>query len=176
MNRRQFITNAVAGLGAAYLAPHTLASPFDAPARTAKAEATDTVMLGKTGIRTSRLAMGTGTFGFGGSSNQRRNGGLVRLLRTGYDRGLTFFDTADSYGSHPEIAEAVSRLPREKVIIMTKCDSRDPSQAKDDIDRYRRELKTEYIDILLMHDVTEGAIRVQAGAHPRRPGRPQASA
>ena len=156
MNRRQFITNAVAGLGAAYLAPHTLASPFDAPARTAKAEATDTVMLGKTGIRTSRLAMGTGTFGFGGSSNQRRNGGLVRLLRTGYDRGLTFFDTADSYGSHPEIAEAVSRLPREKVIIMTKCDSRDPSQAKDDIDRYRRELKTEYIDILLMHDVTEG--------------------
>src|ERR1700756_1696358 len=155
MNRRQFITNAVAGLGAAYLAPHTLASPFDAPARTAKAEATDTVMLGKTGIRTSRLAMGTGTFGFGGSSNQRRNGGLVRLLRTGYDRGLTFFDTTDSYGSHPEIAEAVGQLPREKVVIMTKCDHRDPKQARADLDRYRRELKTDYIDILLIHCVTE---------------------
>ena len=134
----------------------TLADPFDNAVPVGKVEATDTVVLGKTGIRTSRLAMGTGTVGAGGSSNQTREGGLVRLLRTGYDRGLTFFDTADSYGSHPEIAEAVSRLPREKVIIMTKCDSRDPKQAKDDIDRYRRELKTEYIDILLMHYIHDG--------------------
>lgn len=156
MNRRKFITGAVAGMGAAYLAQHSLADAFDSAVPVGKVEATDTVVLGKTGIRTSRLAMGTGTVGAGGSSNQTREGGLVRLLRTGYDRGLTFFDTADSYGSHPEVAEAVSRLPREKVIIMTKCDSRDPKQAKDDIDRYRRELKTEYIDILLMHYIHDG--------------------
>jgi 1-deoxyxylulose-5-phosphate synthase len=154
MNRRKFITGAVAGMGAVYLAQRGLADSLDNPA--GKVEATDTVVLGKTGIRTSRLAMGTGTVGVGGSSNQTREGGLVRLLRTGYDRGLTFFDTADSYGSHPEIAEAVSRLPREKVVIMTKCDSRDPKQAKDDIDRYRRELKTDYIDILLMHYIHDG--------------------
>ena len=154
MNRRKFITGAAAGMGAAYLAQHVLADRLDNPA--GKVEATDTVVLGKTGIRTSRLAMGTGTVGAGGSSNQTREGGLVRLLRTGYDRGLTFFDTADSYGSHPEIAEAVSRSPREKVVIMTKCDSRDPKQAKDDIDRYRRELKTDYIDILLMHYIHDG--------------------
>jgi aryl-alcohol dehydrogenase-like predicted oxidoreductase len=123
---------------------------------TGKAGAHDTVVLGKTGIRTSRLAMGTGTVGSGGSSNQTRSGELTRLLRTGYDRGLTFFDTADSYGSHPEVAEAISRLPRDKVVIMTKCDSRDPKEAKDDIDRYRRELKTDYIDILLMHYVRDG--------------------
>jgi 1-deoxyxylulose-5-phosphate synthase len=156
MNRRKFITGAAAGLGAAYLAPRTLANAFDTPAHTTKAEATDAVVLGKTGIRTSRLAMGTGTFGFSGSSNQRRSGQLVRLLRTGYDRGLIFFDSADSYGTHPEVAEAVSHLPREKVVVMTKCDSRDPKQAKDDIDRYRRELKTDYIDILLMHCILEG--------------------
>jgi aryl-alcohol dehydrogenase-like predicted oxidoreductase len=155
MNRRQFISGAVAGLSAACFAPRTLADPFDTPAPTTKAGATDTVVLGNTGIRTSRLAMGTGTFGSGGSSNQRRNGDLVRLLRTGYDRGLTFFDSADSYGTHPEVAEAVSQLPREKVVIMTKCDSRDPKQAKADIDRYRRELKTDYIDILLMHYIHE---------------------
>src|ERR1700751_1860420 len=119
MNRRKFITGAVAGMGAAYLAQHSLADAFDSAVPVGKVEATDTVVLGKTGIRTSRLAMGTGTVGAGGSSNQTREGGLVRLLRTGYDRGLTFFDTGDSYGSHPEVAEAVSRLPREKVIIMT---------------------------------------------------------
>lgn len=155
MNRRKFIAGAVAGLGAAYLTPGTFAEGLDVPARQSKTEATDTIVLGKTGIRTSRLAMGTGTIGGGGSSNQTRAGALTRLLRTGYDRGLTFFDTADSYGSHPEVGEAISRLPREKVIVMTKCDSRDPKQAKADIDRYRRELKIEYIDILLVHCVTE---------------------
>ena len=153
MNRRKFISNAAAGLGAACLTPGVFAELLDTP--THGVGATDTVTLGKTGIRTSRLAMGTGTIGFAGSSNQTRAGGLTRLLRTGYDRGLTFFDTADGYGSHPEVAEAVSRLPREKVVIMTKCDSRDPKQAKADIDRYRRELKTDYIDILLMHCMTE---------------------
>lgn len=152
MNRRNFIAGAAAGLGAAYLEPHGIAGVLPA----GKAKAHDTVVLGKTGIRTSRLAMGTGTIGGGGASNQTRTGRLTRLLRTGYDRGLIFFDTADSYGSHPEVGEAVSQLPRDKVVIMTKCDSRDPKKAKADIDRYRRELKTDYIDILLMHCVTEG--------------------
>ncbi len=156
MNRRKFIAGAAAGLGAAYFGPHGMAAVLEPPVATGKAEAHDTVTLGKTGIRTSRLAMGTGTVGSGGGSNQTRSGQLVKLLRTGYDRGLTFFDTADSYGSHPEVAEAISRLPRDKVVIMTKCDSRDPKQARDDIDRYRRELKTEYIDILLMHFVRDG--------------------
>jgi 1-deoxyxylulose-5-phosphate synthase len=156
MDRRKFITGTAAGVGAAWLSSRGVAELIDAPARAGKAEAQDTVVLGKTGIRTSRLAMGTGTIGSGGSSNQTRTGSLTRLLRTGYDRGLIFFDTADSYGSHPEVAEAVSRLPREKVVIMTKCDERDPKKAKADIDRYRRELKTDYIDILLMHCVTEG--------------------
>ncbi len=151
MNRREFIAGTAAGLGAVYLTPGALARVSDVPMQQGKREATDTVVLGKTGIRTSRLAMGTGTAGFGGGSNQKRTGQLTRLLRTGYDRGLTLFDTADAYGSHPEVAEAISRLPRDKVIVMTKCDSRDPEKARADIDRYRRELKIDYIDILLMH-------------------------
>jgi 1-deoxyxylulose-5-phosphate synthase len=155
MNRRKFISQAAAGLGAACFGSSLVTDLIDAQSPH-RVEAVDTVVLGKTGIRTSRLAMGTGTIGFAGSSNQTREGGLTRLLRTGYDRGLTFFDTADSYGSHPEVAEAISKLPREKVVIMTKCDSRDPKQAKANLDRYRRELKTEYIDILLIHCVTEG--------------------
>lgn len=156
MNRREFLTGAAAaGLGAAYLKPSALAAPLDLPAATQKFQATDTVVLGKTGIRTSRLAMGTGTIGGGGASNQTRTNALPRLLLNGYDNGLIFFDTADSYGSHPDVAEALKHVSRDKVVVMTKCDHRDPKQARADLDRYRREMKTDYIDICLIHCVTE---------------------
>jgi 1-deoxyxylulose-5-phosphate synthase len=156
MNRREFLTGAAAGLSAAYLKPAALgAAALDIPALTQKYKATDTVVLGKTGIRTSRLAMGTGTIGGGGGSNQTRTNALPRLLLNGYDNGLLFFDTADSYGSHPDVAEALKHVSRDKVTVMTKCDSRDPKQARANLDRYRRELKTDYIDICLMHCLTE---------------------
>ena len=156
MNRREFLTGAAAGLSAAYLKPAALgATALDIPALTQKYKAIDTVVLGKTGIRTSRLAMGTGTIGGGGGSNQTRTNALPRLLLNGYDNGLLFFDTADSYGSHPDVAEALKHVSRDKVAVMTKCDSRDPKQARADLDRYRRELKTDYIDICLMHCLTE---------------------
>src|SRR5246127_1271112 len=157
MLRRDFLRRSASGLAAAWIAGKTArATSLAIPATSGKYRAHDEVVLGRTGIRTSRLAMGTGTIGGGGASNQTRTGQLTRLLRTGYDRGLIFFDPADSYGSHPEVGEAISQLPRDKVVIMTKCDSRDPKQAKANIDRYRRELKTDYIDILLMHCMMEG--------------------
>jgi aryl-alcohol dehydrogenase-like predicted oxidoreductase len=157
MNRREFLTGAAAaGLGSAYLKPAAFgAAALDIPALPQKFKATDTVVLGKTGIRTSRLAMGTGTIGGGGASNQTRTSALARLLVNGYDNGLLFFDTADSYGSHPDIAEALKHVSRDKVTVMTKCDSRDPKRARADLDRFRRELKTDYIDICLMHCLTE---------------------
>jgi aryl-alcohol dehydrogenase-like predicted oxidoreductase len=155
MNRREFLTAAAAGLGNAYLKPSAFGSVVDIPAQQKKVQAIDTVVLGKTGIKTSRLAMGTGTVGFGGGSNQTRMGQLVQLLVSGYDSGLVFFDTADSYGSHPEVAAALKQVGRDRAIVMTKCDERDPKQAKADIDRYLRELGTDYIDICLIHCVTE---------------------
>jgi hypothetical protein len=79
MNRRKFISKAAAGLGAACVTQSAFADLLDTSHR---AQATDTVVLGKTGIRTSRLAMGTGTIGAGGSSNQTRAGSLTQLLRT----------------------------------------------------------------------------------------------
>jgi len=155
MNRREFLTGAAAGLSAAYLTPPTFAEPLAPATLPQKFQATDTVVLGKTGIRTSRLAMGTGTMGFGGGSNQTRSGALVNLLQTGYDNGLVFFDTADSYGSHPEVAEALQHIPRDKAVVMTKSDIRDPKEAKAALYRYLKELKTDYIDICLIHCVTE---------------------
>ena len=100
------------------------------PALPRKFTAADTVTLGKTGITTSRLAMGTGTVGSGHHSHQTALGveGLSDLLLNGYDNGLRFFDAADSYGSHPHVAEALKHVPRDKVTVLTKTWSRDPAE------------------------------------------------
>jgi aryl-alcohol dehydrogenase-like predicted oxidoreductase len=115
------------------------------------------VTLGKTGIQTSRLAMGTGTVGSGHHSHQTALGvqGLSDLLRNGYDHGLRFFDAADSYGSHPHVAEALNYVPREKVTVLTKSWARDEQGMRVDIERFRKELRTDYLDICLMHCLTE---------------------
>lgn len=153
MQRRDFLRRTVTGLGAAWLTRRLHADPLPR-----KFTAHDEVTLGNTGIRTSRLAMGTGTIGFGGASNQTRLGTdpLTRLLLDGYhENGLRFYDSADSYGSHPYVAAALKQLPRDKVTVLTKTDTRDPAGVRRDLDRFRRELGTDYIDILLIHCVTE---------------------
>jgi 1-deoxyxylulose-5-phosphate synthase len=161
MKRREFITAAACGLGAAWLGSKWLRAGTRAlpplPPLLRKFSAADTVVLGKTGIHTSLLAMGTGTVGGGHHSHQTALGiaGLSALLLNGYDHGLRFFDAADSYGSHPHVAEALKHVPRDKVTVLTKTWSRDPAAARADLDRFRRELGTEYIDICLIHCVTE---------------------
>jgi 1-deoxyxylulose-5-phosphate synthase len=159
MNRRAFLVAGAAGVAGAWIGSRSLAPTFAAaPPLAQKVAASDTVALGKTGIQTSRLAMGTGTIGFGHHSNQTALGlkGLADLLRHGYDHGLRFFDAADAYGSHPHVAEALKHIPRDKVTILTKTFSRDAKSAREDLDRFRRELGTDYIDVCLMHCLTEG--------------------
>lgn len=164
MKRREFLRKTFCGLGAAWLGTRSLGSDAWArdvlalPPLEKKYAASDTVALGRTGIRTSRLAMGTGTVGYAHHSHQSDLGvqGLSKLLLNGYDRGLRFFDAADSYGSHPGVAEALKHIPRDKVTVLTKTWSRDPKYARADIDRFRKELGTDYIDVLLMHCLTEG--------------------
>lgn len=122
-----------------------------------KFAANDTVELAKTGIRTSRLAMGTGTVGYDHHSNQTALGvkGLSDLLRNGYDHGLRFFDAADAYGSHPHVAEALKHVPRDRVTVLTKTWARDAKGVRADLDRFRRELGVDYLDVCLMHCVIE---------------------
>src|SRR5437016_3397867 len=102
--------------------------------------------------------MGTGTVGVGHHSNQTALGikGLSELLLNGNEHGLRFFDAADSYGSHPHVAEALKHLQRDKVTVLTKTWARDAATARADLDRFRRELGTDYLDICLMHCLTEG--------------------
>jgi 1-deoxyxylulose-5-phosphate synthase len=158
MRRRTFLHHAARGMAAAGFASHAFAQRLLAlPALTRKFSATDRVTLGSTGLQTSRLAMGTGTVGSGHTSHQSALGvqGLSRLLLNGYDQGLRFFDAADSYGSHPHVAEALQHLDRSKVTVLSKSWARDPKEMRADIDRFRRELRVDYIDVFLMHCLTE---------------------
>src|SRR5437660_9428491 len=158
MKRREFVLGSARVMGAAWLVSRGLGRMMQAlPAHPQKLDAYETVTLGRTGIQTSLLAMGTGTVGSVHHSNQTALGmkGLPDLLLNGYDHGLRFFDAADSYGSHPHVAEALKRVPRDKVTVLTKTWARDANSARADLDRFRKELGTDYIDICLMHCLTE---------------------
>jgi 1-deoxyxylulose-5-phosphate synthase len=157
MHRREFLIRSATAAGAAWLTSKNLLTALANSTLPAKFSASDTVTLGRTGIRTSRLAMGTGTVGVGHHSHQTDLGikGLSDLLLNGYDHGLRFFDSADSYGSHPHAAEALKHVQRDKVTVLTKTWARDPATARADLDRFRRELGTDYLDICLMHCLTE---------------------
>jgi len=157
MHRREFLARSTSALGAAWLSSKTILAALANTTLSTKFSASDRVTLGSTGIKTSRLAMGTGTVGSGHHSHQTALGikGLSDLLLNGYDRGLRFFDAADSYGSHPHVAEALKHVQRDKVTVLTKTWARDPATARADLDRFRRELGTDYLDVCLMHCLTE---------------------
>jgi aryl-alcohol dehydrogenase-like predicted oxidoreductase len=157
MRRREFLVRSATAAGAAWLSSKSILNALAEQTLSTKFTASDTVSLGSTGIKTSRLAMGTGTVGSGHHSHQTALGvkGLSDLLLNGYDHGLRFFDSADSYGSHPHVAEALKHVQRDKVTVLTKTWARDPATARADLDRFRRELGTDYLDVCLMHCVTE---------------------
>lgn len=127
------------------------------------------VELGRTGIRTSRLAQGTGVRGGNRQSNHTRQGfgPFVDLLLHGYARGVRFFDLADLYGTHVYFREALRQIPRDEVTILTKLwfayDGRNAAEVPRDfqkrsaltaIERFRHELGVDTIDILLLHCTT----------------------
>ena len=150
ISRRDFLSRTAAATGAA-----ALAGRWTAAAESAKKikSGTDLVTLGKTGIETSVLGMGTGSNGVRRSSRQLRLGqaAFTRVIRHGIDRGLRYVDAADQYGTHIFVREALKGVPREKLFIQTKTRALQPEVAKVDLDRFRQELGTDYIDSLLMH-------------------------
>ena len=157
MRRRQFLVRSLSAAGAAWFYSKSILDALAEQTLPKRFSAADTVTLGNTGIKTSRLAMGTGTVGSGHHSHQTALGvpGLSALLLNGYDNGLRFFDAADSYGSHPHVAEALKHVPRDQVTLLSKSWARDAAGMRADLDRFRRELGTDYIDVVLMHCLTE---------------------
>ena len=152
MNRRGFLKASLAAAGAC-----SFGNMFADALRQKKAS--DVVSLGS-GVKVSRLAMGTGSHGWAGSSNQTRQlgiKGLPDLLQAAFDNGVFFWDSADQYGSHPHLKEGIRRVGREKVTVLTKTMATTAVEMKSDLDRFRRELDTDYIDILLLHCMTDPA-------------------
>jgi aryl-alcohol dehydrogenase-like predicted oxidoreductase len=149
MDRRDFLKS-TATAGALAMTPMNL-STLKVPQ---KKYISDKVRLGNTGLEVSRLAIGTGTNGWAGNSNQTRElgiKGLASLLQFGFERGVYFWDSADQYGTHPHLKEALKYIPREKVVILTKTHASTEAEMKADLDRFREEIGTDYIDVMLLH-------------------------
>jgi aryl-alcohol dehydrogenase-like predicted oxidoreductase len=159
--RRQFMATMAAGAGTVLagnlisaVAPVGLPEMFDP---------FQTVTLGKTGIKTTLLGMGTGYSGYNRSSNITRAGVAESVIRAAWERGIRFFDCADSYGTHPFTQAALKGISREKYVLGTKMwvtAGGIPEKERPDsaivVDRFRKELNTDYIDLVQLHCMTTG--------------------
>jgi aryl-alcohol dehydrogenase-like predicted oxidoreductase len=121
--------------------------PLRAGARTA----TDWVTLGKSGVRVTRLAFGTGSF----SGQVQRDLGqeqFTKLVRYAYDQGIRFFETAEAYGEmHKMLGVALKGIPRDSYRLMSKVTTRVGGNPQEKIDELRKLANTEYFDVMLLH-------------------------
>jgi len=147
-SRRDFLKQTLA---AGILAGST---PLVLPAaKTTRRSATDWVPLGNSGVKVTRLAFGTGTHG-GRVQRELGQEEFTKLVRHAYDRGIRFFETAESYHGMPEMLSiALKGIPRDSYRLMTKMRSSEATDLPTAVDRLRKQLDTEYIDIVLLHCV-----------------------
>jgi 1-deoxyxylulose-5-phosphate synthase len=142
-SRRDFLK---AGLGAA-----ALAGAGSLPVMAARATATDWVTLGKSDVKVTRLAFGTGSF----SGRVQRDLGqdqFTRLVRYAYDHGVRFFETAESYGDmHKMLGVALKGIPRDSYRLMSKVTTREGVDPQQKFDELRKLANTEYFDVMLLH-------------------------
>jgi predicted aldo/keto reductase-like oxidoreductase len=152
INRRQFIrTSTVAAAGTALLSTWSVPSLF--AATTAKRTATDQVTLGNTGIKLSRLGIGTGV----NSGHDQVGAGkdaFIKMIHHAYDQGITYLDCAERYETFPWMGDAIKGLPREKLFIQSKVPGQ-PTDVLAAIDHHRKTFNTDYIDSLLIHCMTK---------------------
>src|SRR5947199_8954048 len=142
-SRRDFLKS---GLAAA-----ALAGTGNLSLRAAGGTATDWVTLGRTGVKVTRLAFGTGSI----SGKVQRDLGqdeFTRLVRHSYDRGIRFFETAESYGDmHKMLGIALKGIPRDSYRLMSKVTTREGVNPQEKIDELRKLANTDYFDVMLMH-------------------------
>lgn len=142
-SRRDFLKSA--------LTAGALAGTGSLPLRAAPAQATDWVTLGKSGVKVTRLALGTGTFS-GRTQRELGQEQFTRLVRYAYDRGIRFFETAESYGEmHKMLGIALKGIPRDTYKLMSKVTTREGVNPQEKIDELRKLANTDYFDIMLLH-------------------------
>jgi len=155
--RRQFLQASLAIASAAALSPaliaaeQTTVATASAPAA-GKRTATDQVTLGNTGIKLSRLGMGTGSEN-GRTQKALGKDAFIALIHYAFDQGITHFDTCDRYETMEWMADALKGLPREKLFIQSKITGT-PADAMAAIENERKRLNTDYIDSMLIHSQT----------------------
>ena len=161
MNRRHFFVTILAGAGNLLLGRSLLATR---PLKSLSTDPFQRVPLGKTGLKVTLIGAGTGAKGGNRQSNLTRLGKqrCEALLRYAFDKGIRFFDCADLYGTHSYLANAFKSIPREQLVLSTKIWVRRgglPEKERPDanivIDRFRKELNTDYIDLVLIHCMTD---------------------
>jgi len=145
LSRRQFIERSVAAASALLLP----ASTWGRPDAAAKRTAADQVALGKTGLKLSRLGMGTGSDS-GNIQHSLGQENFNTLIHYAYDQGITYFDCAQAYKTFEWIGPAIKGLPREKLFIQSKVPGK-PEDILETIDRHRKVFDTDYVDSMLIH-------------------------
>ncbi len=157
ITRRSFLEKTLAG--AALVVGGLPALPAG-EAKQAKKSATDKVQLGKSKVVVTRLAMGTGSIG-GRIQRDLGQEKFTRLVRHGWEKGIRFIDTADNYRMHGMIQKAIQGLPREELVLQTKMQwtkftetapQEITARVHAELDRFRKELGVDYLDLLLMHN------------------------
>ncbi len=141
--RRRFLnTGLAAGL---------LAGTGGLPLRAAGGKASDWVTLGKSGVKVTRLAFGTGTMS-GRTQRELGQDQFTRLVRHAYDNGIRFFETAESYGEmHKMLGVALKGIPRDSYRLMSKVTTREGVDPQAKIDELRKLANTDYFDVMLLH-------------------------
>src|SRR5215470_4937371 len=143
-SRRQFLKTTTAAASA-------IALTAKLPLPSAHQSATDWVALGKSNVKVTRLAFGTGSFS-GQVQRDLGQDGFTRLVRYAYDRGIRFFETAESYGEmHEMLGIALKGIPRDSYRIMSKVTTFHGGDPQQKFDELRKLANTDYFDIMLLH-------------------------
>src|SRR3954454_9613290 len=142
-SRRRFLKTGLAATALATAGPSLIAAPGS--------KATDWVTLGKSDVKVTRLAFGTGTFS-GRVQRELGQDNFTNLVRYAYDHGIRFFETSESYGEmHKMLGVALKGVPRNSYRLMSKVTTREGVDPQAKVDELRKLANTDYFDVMLLH-------------------------
>lgn len=161
--RRTFLGGSILGMGGLLLGGCRIG---DESPQISGFDPYEKVKLGKTGLKVSRVGLGTGMNGSNQQSNQTRLGKekFSELIGGCFDRGINLFDMADMYGSHSYLLSGLGEIKRDKIVLVSKIwlgrggisiPQEERLDANKTIERFLKEIGTDYIDLVLLHCLTD---------------------